>query len=193
MQAGSYSIGSPTRRCAATERELATGERFVAALVQNLEVDAFERLDYAEEAWAGGAKPARPLILLGFWRGVVPEPGAKKRMLIDDQSLLELFEQSGEVGGDGESERDRAAFRFVLSLILLRKRLLIQEGSRGTTMLVRAKGTAKPPEGPELMEVEDPGLDEGTIARVTERLGAVISGDVGGGGGASTSPAKGTA
>jgi hypothetical protein len=180
MQGPSYSIGSPTRRCAASERELVTGDRYVAALVQNLEADAFERLDYSESAWAGGARPARPLILLGFWRGLVPEPGAKKRMLIDDQSLLELFEQSGEVEGEaGESEKDRAAFRFVLGLILLRKRLLIQEGSKGTTMLVRPRGIPKPPEGPELVEVEDPGLDAGTIARVTERLGAVISGDAG--------------
>lgn len=197
MQGSSYSIGSPTRRCAATERELATGDRYVAALVQNLEADSFERLDYSEEAWAGGARPAKPLILLGFWRGVVPEPGAKKKMLIDDQSLLELFEQSGEVGGEegeaGESEKDRAAFRFVLSLILLRKRLLIQEGSRGTTMLVRAKGTPRPPEGPALVEVADPGLDEATISRVTERLGAVIAGEVTAGSSVGGSPEKGQA
>lgn len=150
----------------------------MAALVQHSDGDVFERLDYAEEAWAGGARPARPLILLGFWRGVVPEPGAKKRMLIDDQSLLELFEQSGESEQiDGEGEKDRLAFRFVLALILMRKRLLTQEGSRGRSMLVRARGTPRPPEGPPLQEVEDPGLDAGTIGRVTERLGAVISGE----------------
>jgi hypothetical protein len=178
-QNSSYAIGSPTRKCAATERELATGDRYVAALVQHPDGDVFERLDYAEEAWGGGARPARPLILLGFWRGVVQEPGAKKRMLIDDQSLLELFEQSGETdeAPNPDGEKDRLAFRFVLALILMRKRLLTQEGSRKRTMLVRARGTPKPPEGPPLMEVEDPGLDAGTIGRVTERLSAVISGD----------------
>jgi len=175
-----YSIGSPTRRCAATGRELGTGERFVAALVQHPDADAFERVDFAESAWVEGARPASPLILYGFWRGTVAEPGSKKRLLIDDQSLLELFEQSGEDQGEGgPAEKDRLAFRFVLALILLRKRLLVQEGSRRGTMLVRQRGVPKPPEGPALVEVEDPGLDEQAIARVTERLGAVLSGDEG--------------
>lgn len=181
-----YSIGSSTRRCAATDRELGTGERFVAALVQHPEEEQFVRLDFCERAWNEGARPVRPLVLYGFWRGLVPDPTAKKRLLIDDQSLVELFEQSGESieamgveGGEGASEKDRLAFRFVLSLILLRKRLLVQEGSKGTTMLVRQRGVPKPPEGPEYMEVVDPGLDSGTIAKVTGMLGAVISGETG--------------
>lgn len=190
----SYSIGSPTRRCSATDRELKTGEPYIAVLVQDPESDEFHRLDYSIDAWNQGLRPGagpsgRRYLLLGFWRGVIPEPGAKKRLLIDDQSLLDLFEQSaealsaedlGEQASDGASqvsERDRLAFRFVLGLILLRKRLLIQEGSRGTTMLVRPKGTPKPPEGPALVEIIDPGLDEPTIEGVTMKLGAVISSD----------------
>ena len=141
-----YSIGSATRRCAATDRELATGDRFVAALVQRPEEEVFERLDFSEQAWMDGTRPARGLTLYGFWRGVVQEPGAKKRLLIDDQSLLELFEQSeddlgGAAGTDGQvapTNSERLAFRFVLGLILLRKRLLVQEGSKGRNMLVRA-------------------------------------------------------
>ena len=179
-----YSISSSTRRCAATDRELGTGERFVAALVQHPEEEQFVRLDFCEGAWNEGARPVRPLVLYGFWRGLVPDPTAKKRLLIDDQSLVELFEQSGESievveGGEGASEKERMGFRFVLSLILLRKRLLVQEGSKGTTMLVRPRGVPKPPEGPALMEVVDPGLDAGTIAKVTGMLGAVISGEPG--------------
>lgn len=173
-----YSITSPTRRCAATERELATGEPFVAVLAQDLELDQFVRLDYSAQAWNAGARPRRPLVVLGLWRSTVPEPGAKKRMLIDDAALLDLFEQTGEgsAGAEpGEGSRERGAFRFVLALILLRKRLLIQEGSKGRTMLVRPKGTPRPPEGPDLIEVEDPGLDEATIVRVTELLGSVLS------------------
>ncbi len=178
-----YSMSSSTRRCAATDRELGTGERFVAALVQHPEEEQFVRVDFCERAWNEGARPARPLVLFGFWRGLVPDPTAKKRLLIDDQSLVELFEQSGESieveGGEGASEKDRLAFRFVLSLILLRKRLLVQEGSKGTTMLVRQRGVPKPPEGPEYMEVVDPGLDASTIGKVTGMLGAVISGETG--------------
>jgi hypothetical protein len=181
MAGNQYTIGTSTRRCAATERELATGDRFVAALVQRPDAEQYERIDFCEDAWERGARPARGLVLYGFWRGVVPDPTAKKKLLIDDQSLLELFEQSGEETageGNGPEEKDRLAFRFVLALILLRKRLLVQEGSRKRNMLVRARGTPRPPEGPELMEVADPGLDDVAVARVTQMLGAVISGDV---------------
>lgn len=193
-----YTIGGPTRRCAATDRELSTGEAYIAVLAQPSGSDDFVRLDYCATAWDAGAKPARSYTVLGFWRSTVPEPGARKRLLIDDQSLLELFEQSGEelgaegddgAAGDEAARRQRAAFRFVLGLILLRKRLLIQEGSKGKsgrTLLVRPKGVPKPPpagDGPPLVELVDPGLDEATIVSVTMQLGAVIDGGGDGPGG----------
>lgn len=193
-----FSIGSSTRRCCASERELHTGDRFVAVLVQHIESDELVRMDFCEDAWMAGSRPPRQCIVFGLWRGVVPDPTAKKKMLIDDQSLLELFEQTAEPFADPEiapsassastsgepsgasaeaTERERLAFRFVLALILMRKRLLIGEGQRERSMLVRPRGTPKPPDGPELIEVVDPGLDEATIVRVTQRLSAVIAGD----------------
>lgn len=162
----------------------------MAALVQLAEGEGFERVDYSEEAWVGGARPGRGQALYGFWRGLVPDPTAKKRLLIDDQSLLDLFEQSEEAVEGGASEKERRAFRFVLGLILLRKRLLVQEGSRGSTMLVRARGVPKPPEGPALVEVADPGMDALAVAKVTGMLGAVISGDVVGGSGGPSGEAR---
>ncbi len=187
-----YTIGSPTRRCAATDRELRTGDRYVAALVQQVDGEGFERVDYSEEAWQGGARPGPARALYGFWRGLVPDPTAKKRLLIDDQSLVELFEQSEETVEGGATEKERLAFRFVLGLILLRKRLLVQEGSKGSTMLVRQRGVPKPPEGPALAEVLDPELDALSVAKVTGMLGAVISGDVAVGAGGASEPSGGT-
>lgn len=172
-----YSIGSPTRRCGATGQEIAVGERYVAALAQSLETEEFVRVDFGESAWNAGARPAPPLVLLGSWRCVAHEGGVKRRLLIDDESLLDLFEQTAEDFGEGDPARERLVFRFVLALILLRKRLLIQEDSKGTTMLVRARGTPKPPEGPALVEVKDPGLDEDAVLGVTAQLAAVLSDD----------------
>lgn len=177
--ATAYTIGSATRRCAATGRELPTGERFVAALTQSIETEEFVRQDFCAEAWQGGARPEKGLLLLGFWRGVVLEAGAKKKLLIDDESLLDLFEQTGEESADGTQER--GVFRFVLALILLRKRLLVQEGSRAEggrgIMLVRTRGTPKPPEGPAYLEVVEPRIDAQSLARVTQQLSAVLSGE----------------
>lgn len=185
-----YSVGSPTKQCAASGRDILTGERFVAALSQSLETEEFVRQDFSEEAWSRGARPKRPLALLGFWRAIAQDGEQKRRLLIDDDSLLELFAQTADAG---PNEREKLVFRCVLALLLLRKRLLVQEGSKGTTMLLRERGVPKPPEGPALVEVIDPGLDGESLAAVTAQLAGVLADDAqptaagganGGGGGA---------
>lgn len=167
-----YSLAAPTRRCASSGREIAPGEKFVAALTQSLETSEFVRLDFLLEAWEAGARPVKGLVLLGFWKSVAIEGEKKRQLLIDDDSLLELFEQTEEA-----TDRERMVFRLVLALILLRKRLLVQEGSRGTTMLVRQRGIPRPPEGPAYREVVDPGLDETSVLNVTAQLAAVLAGE----------------
>lgn len=179
MTGTTYSISAPTRLCAATGQEIATGQMYVAALVQSLENEEFARLDYTPEAWDSGARPARPFVLLGHWRATLPAPGAKPRMLVDDTSLLDLFEQAQE-HMEREPSPQREAFRFVLALILIRKRLLVVEKSRGGSLFVRPKGGGGPRHaGPidesSLVEVTDPRLDESSIASVAEQLQAVLS------------------
>jgi hypothetical protein len=189
-----YAVGSPTRTCAATGRALTTGETYVAALVQVPETEDYRRVDLSLDAWKAGARPrgenGARLAVLGSWRGVVPEPGAKKRILIDDESLLDLFEQSDEqAAADAAAEsadasgqvsaEDRLAFRFMLALILLRKKLLVAEktGKNGS-MFVRPRGSPKVSEGGVLTEVKDPGLSEDSISRVVVQLSALLDGEV---------------
>jgi hypothetical protein len=181
-----YSIGSPTRLCAVSGRQLLTGEPFVAALAQNRETEEYVRLDFSAEAWPPGRPPTAGLIpeghiLLGSWRGRVPDPSAKRRMLVDDASLVEMFEQSDTPIEDGESTDDgaREAFRYLLALILLRKKLLVCEktgGAGGKSMFVRPRSSPKASEGGELIEVADPGLDTAMIERVSTKLAAVLEG-----------------
>lgn len=181
-----YTLGSPTRLCAATGRALETGEAYVATLVRADGPEEYRRTDFSLDAWNAGARPrderGRRLPVLGSWRSVVPEAGAKRQMLVDDGSLLDMFEESGlpEGAGDGEagsqgSAEDRAVFRFILALILLRKRLLVCDKTESDgTMLVRPRGSAKPSEGGTLAEVRDPGLGEDSIARVVGQLAALL-------------------
>lgn len=184
-----YAVGSPTRVCAATGRTLETGEPYVAALVQTPDAEEYRRVDVALDAWMSGARPrtedGRRLAVLGSWRAIMPEPGAKKRLLIDDESLLDMFEQSGEEappGGEddsvGSDDVGRGVFRFMLALILLRKKLLVCERTeRGGSMFVRPRGSLKASEGGVLFEVHDPGLSEESIARVVEHLSALLDGE----------------
>lgn len=177
----SYSLSSPTRVCAGSGQELKTGEPFVGALCQDVQTEEFRRLDYSVEAWEGGSRPGAPLELIGTWRALVPDPNEKKKLLLDEGSLLDLFEQTGEAaaGSDAAGNRRREVFRFVLALILIRKRLLVCEKSTwsdGTSsaMLVRPKGVPKPPEGPALIEVADPGMRDADVALAVEQLQSVL-------------------
>ena len=166
--------------CAASGRTLEVGERFVAVLVEPAE-GPLERLDYSIDAWEGGARPERPAF--AAWRATVPEPSAKANPLIDDDELLDLFERP--LGGDG----DQLAFRYLLALVLIRRKKLVYEGGRPADprhertglMLVRPKGVALPPEGPALIEVVDPGLTEERAGALLDQLGAIMNLDEDGG------------
>jgi hypothetical protein len=172
-----YEVGRSSGTCAATGRALAVGEAFMAALVERQSDGRLERLDYSLDAWTGGARPGSGLQLVGTWRSVIRPAEAPRQRLIDDAELLDLFEQLGQSEG-----RQQLAFRFILALILIRKRLLRCVGSRpvpggvGEVMLVHpTKAAGGSGEGPPV-EVVDPGLDEQTIAEATEQLGAVMLG-----------------
>lgn len=195
--AGSYSLGRPTRKCAATGRELVVGEVYVATLSEVAGSDAPVRVDYSVEAWTSvteGKGMKRPRGVMAFWRTHVHDPAKKtEAKILDDDALTDLFEQTEaaglvEVPADGagaadasqgeasqsvtstEATQRRLALRFVLALLMLRRKLLVLENTRPGLMLVRHKGTPRPPEGPALIEVIDPGVDEATVISVISEL-----------------------
>jgi len=163
-----YQIGRSPGTCAVSGRALEAGERYVAALVAHPESEGFERVEYSLEAWESGARPAG---LFGYWRATVPEKDAKPKLLVDDESLLELFDSL-------EEAPEQAALRFVLTLLLLRKRLLKHVGQRHTSeareMLVRRRG--EPAEAPAI-SVVDPGLEAHEVETIAAQLEPVLLGD----------------
>lgn len=139
-----------------------------------------------EEGEAAGEVPATErLIVFATWKATVGESGKPRRLLVDDEALVDLFEQlvgegegsdDEEAAGDGEAgdkARRRAAFRFVLALLLVRKRLLILDRAERDRLLVRFKGQEKDA-APTI--VEDPGLDEQMLADVESQLDAILAG-----------------
>lgn len=174
----SYQVARPTRRCAATGRELEVGERYVATLVEVPEQEDLARLDFAEAEWNSGARPEAPLALVGFWRSVIGDETKAAKQLLDDDELLDLFEQL-----EANEEPRRLAFRFVLALALVRRRLLTYEGGtpavpkRGIqgSMVVRRRGS---PDAPKV-EVVDPGMDDEAVGAAVEQIGQIMNVDAG--------------
>src|SRR5689334_6819920 len=114
-----YDVARPHGRCHLTGRAIEPGEKFMAALRETPQ--GFERLDVALDQWEGFDRAN----VLAFWQAVMPRPEAKKRLFVDDTVLCELFERLSDA-----SEPSKLNFRFVLGLILMRKRLVIYDTTR---------------------------------------------------------------
>ncbi|MCL4220522.1 MAG: hypothetical protein KJZ65_04045 [Phycisphaerales bacterium] len=169
-----YSVARPTRRCAATDVEIKPGECFIATLVERPGEEDLERLDFSLDAWEGGARPVAPLRLFGFWKSCLSDAEPNARQLLDDDELLDLFEQLAET-----TDEKRVAFRFVLALVLIRKRLLAYEG--GVPAVV---GSGKPgllrvrrrrDAAGEVIQVVDPGMDDAAVEAATEQIGRIMN------------------
>ena len=171
-----YPIGGPTRVCAATGEALPVGSPIVVALIDTPDDPALLRMDFARDAWEKGARPEAPMRVFAFWRTEVAESTAKPRQLLADDELMELFEQLA----DEDSPR-RRAFRYMLALVLMRRKLLLYEGGtpadpkRGVEgeLVLRARG--KGGSAIEPYRVIDPGLDDESISAATEELGQVLN------------------
>jgi hypothetical protein len=107
-----YQIQPITRRCAATNKELPPGSKFYTVLFDR--DGKFVREDYSSEAWQGPPPGA-----FSFWSGRVPVPAQSRQPGMDDEMLLDCF-----VRLHGETESGRINFRFVLALLLMRRKRL---------------------------------------------------------------------
>jgi hypothetical protein len=113
-----YQIQPSTRRCAVSGRELKPGEKVYSVLLD--ENGKFVRKDFSVEAWQGPPQTA-----FSFWVGRVSSGDKKRRPPIDDELLLDCFERL-----DGQTEPEKVNFRFVVALLLMRRRRLKFEEAR---------------------------------------------------------------
>jgi hypothetical protein len=113
-----YQIQPNTRRCSVTGRELHPGERYFSVLLD--EGGKLLRRDYSAEAWQGPPDGA-----FSFWVGRIAAPQGRRRPAIDDELLLDCFQRL-----DGQDEPGRVNFRYVLALLLMRRRRLKFEETR---------------------------------------------------------------
>jgi hypothetical protein len=180
--ATNYEIARATGVCAASARPIEVGETYVAALVETGTDEGLVRRDYSMAAWEGGVRPASPESLFGYWTATRPDANAPAKALIEPQEIAELFAQL-----EGATGEKQIAFRFVLSLILMRKRVIkfVKRGepAEGRQTMVVRWGLKSAGPGDERMTVIDPGMDEQAVADAMEQIGAVMMGPDEGGGG----------
>src|SRR5436305_250699 len=117
-----YQLPAPSRRCSSTGRELRPGEPYMAAVID--EAGRFVRREFATEAWTGA-----PENTVGHWSARVPAAGdTPKRPPIDADLLVECFRRL-----DGVTEASQVQFRYVVALLLLRRKRFKSEDARKAT------------------------------------------------------------
>lgn len=126
-----------------------------------------ERLDICEACWGNFDRTG----LLGFWQTIMRPATAKKQVFVDDDVLCDLFGRLADV-----QEPAKVNFRFVLGLILMRKKRIVYESTRrdgeAEIWKVRFKGSE------EMMDLVNPRLDEQQVGEVSAQLGEILNGDL---------------
>jgi hypothetical protein len=160
-----YKIGTPSRQCLACAKVFGVGDEYFSAVAETAEEDRLERQDFCPGCWKADQA------YFSFWKTRVPEPGQSVQhgpRLVDMGRLLQLFEHLADAP-DEPAQR----FRYVLALVLMRKRRLrILESRRlpggGEKLTLREVGTQR------VHEVSCPNISEEEIRSVADRLGEIL-------------------
>lgn len=161
-----YQVARPLGKCSICQSDIAPGDKFMALLRDGQE--GLERIDISLDCWENFDRTGA----LGYWQTTMPQPNQQKKSLfVDDEVLLGLFERLAGIEDPGKLN-----FRFVLGLILMRKRLLNYEQTRleNETEIwsVRLKGRE------EWMDLINPRLTEPQMADVSRQLGEILNEDL---------------
>lgn len=166
--AGGYSVARPGGVCAVTGEAILPGEKFHAALRET--PTGLERVDVKPGAWEAFPKEG----LLASWLTKMPTASEeKKKIFVDDEVLVTLFERLAET-----TEAVKVRFRFVLGLILMRKRLVMYESQREerdgqSIWTVKVRGKPGQP-----MDLINPHLNEEAVGEVSAQLGEILSSEL---------------
>jgi len=151
-----FSFRPVAKSCAKSGRAFRPGDTCWSVLVEK--DGHLVRQDFSSEEWAGPPPEA-----IGHWRCMVPESAESSRPKLDPDSLFDYFLQLCDSPNIVQQQ-----YRYVLALLLLRKRRLILEevvdiDDRPTMRLVGSGG-----EGP--FDVTEEELSEDQIERLQHQL-----------------------
>ena len=188
-----WDVGKVGGQCAQCATELPPGATCWAALVEVRSLPAaptesktplspWQRLNFCPECWNSGKRPTAPVEMFSFWKTLVPESQKKARTFVDDTVLLDLFNRLA----DREDILD-LRFRFVLALLLMRKRLLKYEGTSALPEVLKAKYAALTPlpeawnmtqRGGIAVMVFNPHLTAEQIGEVSQQLSGILAEEI---------------
>ena len=156
-----WTVVSSDGSCAACGRKFAEREEYCSVLSNAGE--GFSRKDYCLECWKGpGAET------FSFWRTRSKLKPAPAKRFVGDEVLIDFFERLCT-----SDDASKGKFRFIMAVLLMRKRLLKERSRRRTE--AGLIWTVEVPRLGKTFEVEDQGLSEGEIAALLGEIGQVLN------------------
>lgn len=165
VSSSEWNIAKSNRTCHLCQVRFRPSESYFSLLVPG-ESTKLQRLDYCPACF----ETHHPAHAYSFWRTAVPVEGeeAPPKPVLDVESVLDFFRRLA-----GDTDGQKVAFRYVLALMLTRKRVFKLDGGTraadGADVLVFAER-----KGGERHEVRQPDLDEREVAAVSEELGRLL-------------------
>lgn len=159
-----WEINKPLGRCWDSGKKIEYGEDYFATLVETEQ--GLERRDFCADYW----QEKKPDVFC-YWKSKLPNPGHKKQIFVDDDMLMAFFERL-----EAETEQERINFRFVLALILMRKRRLKYDSSGieddKDVWHLRITGENQ------FVDVINPHLDEEQVGQLSSQIGEILQVDL---------------
>ncbi len=159
-----FEVSRTAGQCGACGRVFTEGEEFTSVVFEAKE--GFERRDVCPACWQG--PPAEAVC---FFKTHLAKKEKAKKTFVDDEVLVDFFLRLSDA-----EEPHKQRFRFVLSLILLRKRLVKYE--RTVREDLREFWEMRLMRDKSLHRVYNPALADAEIEELTRELKAILQGDV---------------
>jgi hypothetical protein len=159
-----WEIDKPLGQCSGSGKKIEYGEEYFAALVETDQ--GLARWDFCADYW----QEQKPDVFC-YWKTKLPRPDQKKHIFVDDEMLMAFFERL-----EQEREQEKINFRFVLALILMRKRRLKYDSSE--TQDNKEIWRLRVVGGKETAEVINPHLDEEQIKQLSSQLSEILQVDL---------------
>ena len=158
-----WEIRKTLGQCSGTGREFAIDEEYFAALVEGEE--GLERRDFSVDYW----ESEKPDVYC-FWKTRMPNPEQKKKVFVNDEMLMAFFDRL-----ENETDPEKVNFRFVLTLLLMRKRKLKYDGCRIDNG--QEVWTLKVTGQDRTAAVVNPRLTEDRIEGLSAQMGQILQAD----------------
>ena len=157
-----WDIRKTAAECSVCKAPFGEGVEVCSALFDR--TTEFERRDYCLACWQAAGRDE----VFSFWRTRVPCRDEPRRPVVDKDVVLNFFDRL-----EGAEEALKRNFRYVLALLLMRKKVLkftdVERGEGGEVLVLYDK------ERDRECRVPNPQLTDEEIQSVTEEVGKLLN------------------